>query len=146
MKHVATAYYVHKSNVNELIKKVVPKELIAQFYVLLHSISYPYDVIKYDGNNVTFIQSSNFLTAPEPLVEICYRYKENEWNKPPKIRKDFKRVYHHKWMFVADDFDGFDVEYAKERSRKINAIQNIDKKRIGNLDYWTDFVRKYNLD
>ena len=45
-----------------------------------------------------------------------------------------------------DVFDGFDVEYAKERSRKINAIPNIDKKRIGNLDYWTDFVRKYNLD
>lgn len=146
MKHVATAYYVHKSNVTELINKVVPKELLPQFYVLLHSISYPYDVIKYDGNNVTFIQSSDFLTSPEPLVEICYRYKENEWNKPPKVRKDFKRVYHHKWMFVSDDFDGFDIKRAKERSKKINAIVNIDKKRIGNLDYWTDFVRKHNLD
>lgn len=146
MKHVSTAYYVHKSNVTELINKVVPKELLPQFYVLLHSISYPYDVIKYDGNNVTFIQSSDFLTSPEPLVEICYRYKANEWNKPPKVRKDFKRVYHHKWMFVSDDFDGFDIKRAKERSKKINAIANIDKKRIGNLDYWTDFVRKHNLD
>ena len=140
---------MHKSNVNELIKKVVPKELIEQFYVLLHSISYPYDVIKYDGNNVTFIQSSNFLTAPEPLVEICYRYKENEWNKPPKIRKDFKRVYHHKWMFVADDYQGFDIEESKKWSEKWQSVIPAErgiKSRIGYKKYWDEYLKEYGLN
>ena len=25
-------------------------------------------------------------------------------------------IYHHKWLFVADDYDGFDVEESKARS------------------------------
>ena len=145
LKHVGTAYYVHKSNVSELIKKVVPKELQPDFYCLLHSIDYAYAIIKYDGNNVTFISSPDFLTVHEPLVGYCYRYRENEWKKPPKVRKDFKRVYHHRWMFVASDFDGFDVEKEKARTKLLNSL-NLDKKRIGNKNYWNKILKEYKLE
>lgn len=145
IKKVVNAYYVHKSNVLELVKKVVPKELEGNFYKLLNDFKEPYDIIKYDSGNITFISSPDFLIADEPIVGYCYRFKADCWNLPPKVRKDFKHVYHAKWMFVADDFDGFDVNRAKERTKLINSISGIDKKRIGNLDYWKEFVKQYNL-
>lgn len=145
LKHIGTAYYVHKSNIVELIKKVVPKELQAEFYCLLHSINYEYDIVKYDCNNVTFIRSPDFLLVHEPVVGYCYRYKDGEWKRPPKVRKDFKRVYHHRWMFVADDFNGFDVEKEKERTKIIDSLK-LDKKRIGNKEYWNKILEDYKLE
>lgn len=145
MKKVFTAYYVHKSNISELIEEVIPKEELLEFTKLVNGIRYSYDVIKYDKGNVTFISSDDFLTADEPIVGYCYRYKKGDWDKEPLVRKDFKHVYHSKWMFVSDTFDGFDILASKERTVKINSIKGIDKRRFGNIKYWEQFVKENNL-
>ena len=52
-------------------------------------------------------------------------------------------IYHHKWLFVADDYDGFDVEESKSRSDAWLALPQVDKSRIGRACYWhTHVVRR----
>ena len=49
-------------------------------------------------------------------------------------------IYHHKWLFVKDDYDGFDVEESKTRSRAWMALTDIDRTRIGKKSYWEGTV------
>ena len=46
-------------------------------------------------------------------------------------------VYHHKWLFVADDHPSFDVAASKARSRQwISLNPPVNRNRIGRLSYW----------
>jgi len=49
-------------------------------------------------------------------------------------------IYHHKWLFVADDYGGFDVDESKRRSLAWMSLPDIDKSRIGRKSYWEDHV------
>ena len=58
-------------------------------------------------------------------VRRCYR-------DPP--------IYHHKWLFVRDDYDGFDVAESRTRSERIMMLEGVDHSRIGKRQYWIDNV------
>lgn len=45
-------------------------------------------------------------------------------------------IYHHKWLFVDDNYPGFDVEESKERSAAWMALPDVDKSLIGRASYW----------
>jgi hypothetical protein len=49
-------------------------------------------------------------------------------------------VYHHKWLFVADDYTGFDVRESKARSRAWMQLADVDRSRIGKKSYWREKV------
>ena len=49
-------------------------------------------------------------------------------------------IYHHKWLFVTDDYSGFNVEASKERSRLWLGLDGVDKKRSGRKSYWVNNV------
>ena len=51
-------------------------------------------------------------------------------------QKSSPQIYHHKWLFVTDDYPGFDVEESKNRSRKWVSLPNIDYSRIGYKKFW----------
>ena len=60
-------------------------------------------------------------------------------------------IYHHKWMFVDDDYNGFDIQESKRRSSlwrdaidKYAEQNNIKKRtissRIGKQNYWFELL------
>jgi hypothetical protein len=49
-------------------------------------------------------------------------------------------IYHHKWLFVADTYTGFDVETAKEHSRRWLWLDGVDYRRIGKRSFWQTHV------
>lgn len=101
--------------------------------------------INLKANEISFIECDNWDTAPEPFVGDSYKVNLNT-NKVTfrKARKNNPQIYHHKWMFVNEDYTGFDIEESKERSRAWESLAiDIDKKRIGNYDYWKENVEKY---
>lgn len=94
-----------------------------------------YKVVKYDPKTSTysFIFSSDFDTNPEPSVEGGITVKKDGTFKK---FKDAGWIYHHKWQWVGDDYDGFDVEKEKERSLKWSSLPDVDKSRIGQRKFW----------
>lgn len=94
---------------------------------------FKYHIVKFNTKThmFSFIVSNDFDTADEPSVNggISVGVKVRRF-------KDAGWIYHHKWMFVADGYKGFNVEASKERSRKWTRLPNIDKSRIGQRKYW----------
>jgi hypothetical protein len=41
---------------------------------------------------------------------------------------------------VADDYEGFDVEESKQRSRRQLSLEGVDRRRIGRRSYWVEKV------
>jgi len=52
-------------------------------------------------------------------------------------------IYHHKWLFVADNYQGFDVAASKQRSELWMKLPDVDRSRIGRKSFWeTQVVRR----
>lgn len=153
IKKVVTAGYAHKSNIKELMEKMVPEEKWEEFekFIFLAVKAFSFDVIKYDRGNITLITSPDWDSANEPLVGTCRRWKDGEWFDKGRISmnyketNNFRQIYHNKWQFVSSDYAGFDIEMAKERTKIWNNIPNLDKKRIGNKNYWKNLLEENGI-
>ena len=167
MKKVVKAMYVHKSNWIEIQEEITRKDkkkrrAFHNFLLQAEIEAIPYDVIKYDNGDISLITSPDWDIANEPIVGTVRRWKQDEWlnreteellldekgmlNKPSYIRDNFKQIYHNKWQFVGEDYKGFNIEEAKERTKEWNAIPNLDKKRIGYKKYWMELLKENGFE
>jgi len=127
-KHIGGSVYAHKN-----YEKQFPQEELKGAKSKLPS-GFKYDVVKYTPktNVFSFIISNDFNTKDEPSVngginvkdDIAKKFGDNGW------------IYHHKWQFVGQDYKGFDINKSKERSKQWQALDGVDKKRIGQRKYW----------
>lgn len=102
---------------------------------------FDYHIVKLNERTgtVSFIQCTDFDTAAEPTVgDIVIVDKQG--NVRRRKQPADPEIYHHKWLFVEDDYDGFDVEASKQRSRAWLALDGVDRSRIGRKSYWMKSV------
>ena len=103
-----------------------------------------YNIIKYNikENKVTFILCHDFDSADEPLPNYYINFKDGQ----PITTKGFQ-IWHHKWMFVDDDYMGFDVEHSKQRSYKwVTTMKDVNYSKIGNPNIWEQLLKKYKIN
>jgi hypothetical protein len=93
------------------------------------------------SNEIMWIESADFDTSPEPMI-----------NRTAKLTGDSIKltkgsvdplIYHHKFMFVKDDYQGFDTLESKERSvtwRKRLGVNSGVSSRIGRKSYWLSWL------
>ena len=114
-----------------------------------------FDVIKFNSknNNVSLIKCSDFINEDEPTILKIINFEYiNESYKLININccnnKTNKQVYHHKWMFVKDDFTLFNVNESKKRSltwKKILGINKSISSKIGYQIFWNNWLENNNL-
>lgn len=145
MKKVGYSLYVHKSNLSELLNKLIDEDKI-RLLTLLHSVNIEYDIIKFDikTKNISLILCPTWNTLNEPIVGDSYCYHEDG---TVKIIKGGTKVYHNKWQFVSNDYKGFNVEESKKRTLEWNKITYIKdmKSKIGNKEYWYQVLKENGL-
>tara|TARA_R110002072_G_scaffold23181_3_gene80444 strand:+ start:27504 stop:28109 length:606 start_codon:yes stop_codon:yes gene_type:complete len=133
-KEIGGAVYVHRSYMD-----VLPG-IVSECVELLEPETV-FSVVKYaeKAKTVTFIDSPNFDEASEPVIgdltTITFGGKATR-----RKRLSDPYIYHHKWLFVKDDYTGFDVEESKQHSLTWLSLDGIDKKRIGRRSYWRTHV------
>lgn len=159
MKKVGTCLYVHKSNRYELFAdKHISEEDYEHIKIIVNGMDgfFDYEVIKYDYSKrkLSLIKSKDWNTSNEPVVGNSMIYDISIGNglsdtpsKYVKGRINNPQIYHNKWMFVSDNYDGFDIDEAKRRTKEWNMIPDIDKKKkfIGNKNYWEQLLKENNL-
>ena len=129
-KEIGGAVYLHRDYADLLGEHVVAaRRLLPE--------GFSYTVIKYNRQrrDVSFIQSPDFDTNPEPTVGRSCLIKPDgkiRFCEPPAD----PFIYHHKWLMVDDDYPGFDVEESKRRSAAWSALPGVDRLRIGRRHYW----------
>lgn len=133
-KEIGGAFYVHRQYEDRLGLPVVEAKahLPADF---------DYQVVKYNQRTgaVSFVQSADFDTVPEPTVGDILIVSPDGQLRHRRQASD-PEIYHHKWLFVADDYDGFDVEASKQRSLTWLSLEDVDRSRIGKKSYWQQHV------
>ena len=98
---------------------------------------FEYTVIKHNemNGNFSFIYCPDFDSSPEPATGNYAVVKlDGSWSVRPALSDPY--IYHHKWLFVDDDYHGFDVEESKRRSAVWMSLPEVDKSLIGRASYW----------
>jgi len=133
-KEIGGAVYVHCKYEDRLgdavptAKKHLPED-------------FEYDVVKYNYRTgaVSFVQCPEFNISTEPTVGDMLTVDAEGGVRRRRQPRD-PEIYHHKWLFVADDYAGFDIEASRRRSLAWMRLEGIDRKRIGRKSYWDNFV------
>jgi len=133
-KEIGGAIYVHREYLQLLPLQV-------RYAASRVSADFNYSVIKFVEKNlsVSFVLSPDFDTAHEPVVGDIVRVDANGSTKFFRQPSD-PYIYHHKWLFVADDYQGFDAAASKARSLLWVALGGVDRSRIGRRSYWEENV------
>ena len=115
-KEIGGKIYVHKNYVGKVVnendfnlaKKCLPSNFL-------------FNCIMYDRKNsiIRFDEAPDFDVRREPhpgdFIEVNFTTMEIR-----KGHSDF--IWHHKWMWVMDDYDGFDVNESYEWSKEWTQI------------------------
>lgn len=132
-KQVGSVVYVHR-----LYECHLPGEVVRSGKRSL-SAGFRYDVVRYDWsrNRISFIRVPDFDHAPEPRIHDIVSV---EGGVVTSRTLGGRVLYHHKWLFVADDYSGFDVAESRLRSITWLSLPGIDRRRVGQRDYWQGHV------
>ncbi len=133
-KEIGGAVYVHR-----IYESLLPKR-VAEAAQLLPK-GFDYVVVKFNlkDQRTSFICCPDFDTADEPTIgDSIIVYPDNTLKHIKKHADPW--IYHHKWLFVKDDYPGFDVGESKRRSAAWMGLPDIDYRRIGKKSFWEKFV------
>lgn len=111
-KEIGGKIYVHMNYIN----RIISMDDLYQAIILLPS-DFRYNCIVIDKKKpeiIRFDEAPDFNTAREPhpgnYIEVNISTRE--------IRQGYSNmIWHHKWMWVDDDYDGFDVEQSYQWSK-----------------------------
>ena len=133
-KEIGYAVYVHRDYEDRLGQTVE----WAKRHLPEH---YEYSVVKLNQRNdsVSFIQCPGFDVEHEPAITAIIVVNATGQVQRRTTPAD-PYIYHHKWLFVDDDYQGFDVAESKARSKQWIALGDVDRSRIGRRSFWEDFV------
>ena len=133
-KDIGGAVYVHCSYEDRL--GAVVQEAKANL-----PPDFQYHVVKYNYRTgaVSFVQCPNFDDAPEPTVGDIVTVSP-EGTVLRRTQPLDPEIYHHKWLFVDDNYTGFDVQESKRRSAVCLNLTGVDRRRIGRKSYWESHV------
>ena len=133
-KEIGGAVYVHRRYED------VFGDAVAAAKVHLPA-GFEYQVVKSVARtgNISFVASPDFDTAHETIVGEILTVRPSGILKRRR-QLDDPYIYHHKWLFVSDDYDGFDVGASKSRSERWMDLTDVDRTRIGRKRYWEEQV------
>jgi hypothetical protein len=142
-KKVGTSLYVHKLYADE----VIPKNILQKAEEILtrSNPDFAYNSIMFDPQRgiIRFDEAPDFDTASEPTVGNYITVFLNRRNTSPPQKGHSNSIWHHKWLWVKDDYTGFDVEKSKEWSRQWLAKLNEPAK--GSKLHWHSQLKNAGL-
>jgi hypothetical protein len=147
-KKIGNQIWIHKNYISELMNL----DLFEKFKSKIPD-DFNYVVLRWDEKKqeLAFIESVDFNTSNEPLVGDSLRVllSQNEYVLSKRViqQKD-PLIYHHKWLFVKDDYVGFNVKESKLRSIEWKSYLGVNSQvtsRIGRLSFWDNWLNDNNL-
>ena len=145
-KFIGGNLYIHKNYVSVLPQE----EYQAALKVLKENIKYfDHTMIKYnkEKNSFSFIDSPDFDISHEPVVGNSILIKADGSLKFTAQKKD-PQIYHHKWLFVKNDYKGFEIKESLERTIMWKSEMGVNKNlssRIGTQSVWNEWLKEVGL-
>jgi poly(A) polymerase len=140
-KQVGSSLYVHKLYADQIIPKAI---LTKGIEIMTRSNpSFNYNCLMWDvaAKTLRFDEAPDFDSAREPHVGE-YVVVSLDGKFPPRHGKS-NSIWHHKWLWVKDDYTGFDVDKSKDWSRVW--LSKLDEPAKGTDLTWQSQLRKHQL-
>lgn len=135
-KEIGGDIYVHGS----YALSVIPKDILD--FTIEQIGDFKYNCIRYSPKtlSVAFQEVPDFDTAREPVVGDYIVV-----SRDGSIRKGHSDyIFHHKWLWVKDDYKGFDVQKSWEWSRKW--LNVLTEPSDGNgIKRWLEQLKRFNI-
>ena len=140
-KQVGHSIYIHKLYADQVIPKGTLNKALG--IITKSNPEFNYNTLMWDvkAKTVRFDEAPDFDSAREPHVGE-YIVVSLDGRFPPK-RGESNSIWHHKWLWVKDDYSGFDVDKSKEWSRVW--LSKLDEPAKGTDLTWQSQLRRYNL-
>lgn len=142
-KKVGNALYVHKLYADE----VIPKNILqrAEHILTRSNPNFAYNSIMFDPQRgiIRFDEAPDFDTASEPTVGNYITVFLNRGNTSPPQKGHSDSIWHHKWLWVKDDYTGFDVNKSKEWSRQW--LSKLNEPSKGSKLHWQSQLKNVGL-
>lgn len=141
-KQVGSQIYVHKLYADEIVPKALLQK--AEHKLTTSNPDFDYNTIMFDPKQgvIRFDQASDFDSAREPHVgDYIIVYINGE--RPLQVGHS-DSIWHHKWLWVKDDYTGFNVDKSKEWSRIW--LAKLDEPAKGTDLTWNSQLRNVGLD
>lgn len=140
-KQMGSQVYLHKDYVSDVIPKKVWENALK---VLSDADSdFEYNCVMYDTKtgNVRFDEAPDFDESREPIVGDTITVKPDGSVK----RGHSNYIWHHKWLWVKNDYQGFDVNQSKAWSNKW--LGTLTETADGNgIERWNAQLDRFNLE
>lgn len=140
-KQVGHSLYVHKLYADQVIPKVVLDKAVE--IMTRSNPAFNYNSLMWDVKQkiVRFDEAPDFDTAQEPHVGE-YVSVSLDGKFPPR-KGHSNSIWHHKWLWVKDDYTGFDVDKSKEWSKLW--LSKLEEPAKGTDLSWRSQLRRYKL-
>lgn len=140
-KQMGSQVYLHKDYVSDVIPKKVWENALK---VLSDADSdFEYNCVMYDTKtgNVRFDEAPDFDESREPIVGDTITVKPDGTVK----HGHSNYIWHHKWLWVKNDYQGFDVNQSKAWSNKW--LGTLTETADGNgIERWNAQLDRFNLE
>lgn len=143
-KEIGGEIYFHKSYANE----IVPSDILEDAIDILQD-KYPnfqYNCMKYDPKRkrIAFQECLDFDTAREPVVGDWVAVELDLDGSFNVTKGHSNYIFHHKWLFVRNDYYGFNVSDSWNWSKKW--LSTLEETSDGNgIARWNAQLDKYGL-
>lgn len=140
-KKVGDKIYLHK----DYALDVVPTDVWWDAQDILHDFApdFKYNCICYSPkeNVIRFDEAPDFNTAREPHPGKMLTLNLNTFSKTMEFKESHSdMIWHHKWLWVTENYDGFDVSESYAWSKlwlsKVNEVAS------GSLAKWKNNSKK----
>lgn len=141
-KQMGSKIYFHRS----VWDKIVPEDVwnraldiletnklnVKCFHTMCYDLKQP-SILRFDT-------CPGFNFQQEPMVGMMFfvdvknRVVTNKYNN---------QIYHHKWLWVNEDYDGFDVQESYEWSK--HWLSKLPEMASGRVYLWEEQLKKYNI-
>lgn len=140
-KDIGQSLYVHKDYIPKVFDDMVDDAII-----LLNDV-YPDFIfnlvrIDYKKDSIGFYDCKEFDKVNEPDAGTLVVVSNGEV-KPPKF---VKQIFHHKWLWVSNDYRGFNVGESIERSKMWLKYDDIPFNKIGRLQAWEKYLKTKGIE
>lgn len=114
-KEIGGQIYFHKNYVDDICPNLyeLAKDILEEEYP-----DFKYNCLMYDKkkpDTLRFDEAPDFDSAREPMPGVMLSV---DTSTGKIIKRYSPQIWHHKWLWVKDDYKGFDVEEAYEWSKK----------------------------
>ena len=136
-KHIGGKVYAHCDYINDIVPHHILNMAVSCLPGLVKFNTFVYDL---KDKSVRFDVAADFDTAREPCAGDYVRVRVNGYLDIGSIVS----IWHHKWLWVKDDYKGFNVEESYNWSR--TWLDKLKKPASGSPQVWGQQLKEVGLE